>query len=161
MSYKAKGGPFIPTLGNYSTYAELPAATGYVAGTTAYAEDTGIVYSDGTTWHSVVFEIPYSAGNTGTTPAPDCSLSLTQQWTQNGSVTWAAPVNTTAVLIGAILTLLVTKDANGTARTTAWNAIYRNAPTIASTSTSGAKATFMYMWDGTSWQFIGGSTAFA
>jgi len=161
MTYNPKGGPWVAMLGTYTTFAELPAATGYTPGTMAFAQDCGPVYSDGSNWHPAYSNLVYSAGNTGTTPAPDCSKGFTQSWTQNGSVTWGAPTNTTGLNIGDMLTLAVQKDANGTARTTAWNAIYRNAPTIASTSTSGAKATFVYMWDGTSWQYIGGSTAFA
>ena len=154
-------GPWLAFIGQYSTFAELTAATGYPPGVVAYAEDTGLCYGDGTNWHHTESRQLYAAGNTSTAPVPDCSLSLTQAWTQNGSVTWGVPTNTTLCNVGDILSLLVTKDATGTARTTAWNAIYRNAPSIASTSTSGAKASFMYLWDGVSWQYIGGSTAFA
>lgn len=101
----------------------------------------------------------YAAGNTSTAPVPDLANGSAQAWTQNGSVTWGVPLN--PGYVGQVLTLFVTKDATGTARTTAWNAIYRDAPTIASTSTSGTKATFRFIWDGVSWQYLGGSTAFA
>ena len=161
MTYKATGGPFVAYLGIYTTFAEIPAATGYQPGTMAYAQDCGTVYSDGSAWHPSHSSAVYAAGNTSTTPAPDCSKGLTQSWTQNASVTWGAPTNTTGLNVGDVLTLAVTKDANGTARTTAWNATYRDAPTIASTSTSGAKGTWNFMWDGTNWQYVGGSTAFA
>lgn len=160
MTRKASG-PWLAFIGQYTTFAEMPAATGYPPGVAAYAEDSGLCYGDGTSWHPTHSAQVYAAGNTGATPAPDCSKGLTQSFTVSASVTWGVPTNTTALNAGDILTLLVTKDATGTARTTAWNATYRDAPTIASTSTSGAKGTWNFMFDGTNWQYVGGSTAFA
>jgi hypothetical protein len=97
----------------------------------------------------------YPAGNTGATPAPALGNGEVQSWTLSASTTWGAP--TGPVQVGQRLTLLVTSSG---AFTTAWNATYRNAPAVA-VAANGQKATFNFMWDGSNWQYIGGSTAFA
>jgi hypothetical protein len=102
---------------------------------------------------------PFYLGNTGATPAPNLYFGTVQRWTQNSSVTWAAPANPAGY--GTILTLLVQHDATAGNYTTAWNAAFRNAPAIAASAAANSKATFQFMYDGTNWQFIGGSTAFA
>jgi hypothetical protein len=106
-----------------------------------------------------VDDVVFVAGNTGATPAPDCTKGPTQFWTMNASVTWGAP--TGPWRIGQQLVLQVQHDGTGSSFTTAWNAAYRNAPTIAAAAGASTKATFMYIYNGTAWQYIGGSTAFA
>jgi hypothetical protein len=68
----------------------------------------------------------------------------------NANSTWGALINPT--YLGQQLTLLVT--ASG-AFTTAWNAIYRNAPSWG-TAVNAKKATARFVWDGVSRQFVGG-----
>lgn len=99
----------------------------------------------------------YIAGNTGAAPAPALTNGPVQQWTMNNNVTWGAP--TAPWKLGQLLTILAVQDATGS-RTTAWNATYRNAPSWAA-GAANTKATAMFIYDGTNWQFIGGSTAFA
>ena len=107
------------------------------------------------TWAPASAEVPiYAAGNTGATPAPDFSNGPEQSWTLSANTTWGVPTNG---ILGQTLTLLVTS--NG-AWTTAWNATYRNAPAWA-VAANNQKATANFMYDGTNWQFTGGSLAFA
>lgn len=104
---------------------------------------------------------PVANGNSGATPAPNVANGLNQQYTQNSNVTWGAPTGTASINVGAKLVLLVQHDGTGGSYTTAFNAIYRNAPAIAASAAANSKATFEFIWDGTSWQYVGGSTAFA
>src|SRR6266404_2104803 len=124
------------------------AATSTLTGTTIY--DGQLV---GSQQQGIYF--PNQAGNTGAAPVPTFALGAVQAWTLSANTTWGVP--TGAWIAGNRLTLLVT--ANGV-WTTAWNAVYRNAPAIAA-SANAQKATFEFMYDGTNWQFIGGSAAFA
>jgi len=105
------------------------------------------------------YGLPTAIGNTGAAPAPNMALGSELTYTQNSNVTWGAPTN--AQQKGQPLTLFVTHDGTGGNYTTAWNATYRNAPTIAASAVASSKATFRFVYDGTNWQYIGGSTAFA
>ncbi len=98
---------------------------------------------------------PSQLGNTGAAPVPTFTNGALQAWTLSASTTWGAP--TGAWVAGNRLTLLVTSTG---AFTTAWNAVYRNAPAWA-VAANAQKATAEFMYDGANWQFIGGSTAFA
>lgn len=97
----------------------------------------------------------FSAGNTSTAPVPNCQNGLRQQWTHSANCTFGVPTNPPTV--GSMLSILLTSSGSFTL---AWNATYRNAPGGLS-STNGQKATFVFMYDGTNWQYVGGSTAFA
>ena len=148
-----------PATGGLYTVATLPAATLYPPGTAVETSDQGFMVSNGQVWSAQGAVAPVSAGNTSTAPVPNLSNGASQSWTQNGSVTWGVPTN--PAYVGQILTLFVTKDATATSYTTAFNAIYRDAPTIGANTTASSKALFRFEWDGTSWQYIGGSSAFA
>lgn len=63
--------------------------------------------------------------------------------------------------IGQPLVLQVQHDGTGGSYTTAFNATYRNAPTIAAAAGASTRATFMFIYDGANWQYVGGSTVFA
>jgi hypothetical protein len=98
----------------------------------------------------------YTAGNTGAAPVPDLKNALNQSWSLNANTTWGTPLN--PGFIGQQLCLFVSSLGSFT---TAWNSIYRNAPAWPASGSSGKKATAIFRWDGTSWQFTGGSSAFA
>ena len=149
-----------PDTGGLWTVATLPSAALYPPGTSFMTSDQGLMVSNGESWVGTAGnDAPYAAGNTSTAPVPNLANGSNQAWTQNGSVTWGAPTN--PGYVGQTLTLFITKDATATSYTTAFNAIYRNAPTIGANTTASSKATFEFVWDGVSWQYIGGSTAFA
>lgn len=148
-----------PDTGGLYTFSTLPAATSFPPGTPVLTSDAGLQISNGSTWQVPEETAPYVAGNTSTAPVPNLANGSNQAWTQNGSVTWGAPTN--PAYVGQPLTLLITKDATATSYTTGWNAVYRNAPTIGANTTASSKATFLFLYDGTNWQYIGGSTAFA
>lgn len=148
-------------IGTYNSTGPTLARTTILA-----SSNSGAVVTLGTAPHDVFLvdaaianDAIYVAGNTSTTPTPNCANGPTQFWTQNGSVTWGAPTNPWR--IGQYLTLQVQHDGTGNSYTTAFNATYRNAPTIAAAAGASTKATWMFIYDGTSWQYIGGSTAFA
>lgn len=111
--------------------------------------------NSGTHAFTSTISFAFQAGNTGATPAPNCANGALQAWTQSANMTVGAP--TLPPAIGGTLTLLFTSSG---AFTTAWNAIFRNAPAWA-VSANGQKATAVFQYDGTNWQFIGGSSAFA
>jgi hypothetical protein len=99
------------------------------------------------------------AALSGAAPVPDCADAETQVFTMNANITVGAPINAPA--IGSKLVLIFVQDATGT-RTLAWNAIYRNAPALAGgAATAGQRALTEWCWDGASWEFTGGATAFA
>jgi len=148
-----------PDTGGLYTLATLPPAANFPPSTTILTSDQGLQVSNGTVWEALNDVAPYSAGNTSTAPVPNLANGSNQSWTQNGSVTWGAPTN--PAYVGQPLTLLITKDATATSYTTAFNATYRNAPTIGANTTASSKATFLFIYDGTNWQYIGGSSAFA
>lgn len=148
-------------IGTYNSTGPTLARTTILA-----SSNSGSVVTLGTAPHdiflvdaAVVNDTIFVAGNTGATPAPNCTKGPTQFWTQNASATWGAP--TGAWMIGQRLILMVQHDGTSNLFTTAWDAAYRNAPTIAANAVASTKATFMYVYDGTNWQYIGGSTAFA
>ena len=146
-------------IGTYTAAGTTLARTTVIASSNAGA---AVTFSAGTKdvfipGAPAVFDAAYVAGNTGTTPAPNCVNGQTQIWTMNNNVTWGAPTNPWRV--GQVLTIAAVQDATGS-RTTAWNATYRNAPAWAS-GAANTKATATFVYDGTNWQYIGGSTAFA
>ena len=98
-------------------------------------------------------------GNTGAASAPNCQNNLVTSWTQNANTVWGVPTN--PPIAGTELIFLVTKDATANVYTVGWNAVYRNAPTFSTIAGASCKATYVFKYDGTNWQFIGGSTAFA
>jgi hypothetical protein len=80
-------------------------------------------------------------------------------FTLTAAATVGAPLS--AAPIGFKLFLEFVQDATA-GRAVTWNAIYRNAPAIGGGSaTAGQRASTEWRWDGVSWQFVGGSTAFA
>jgi hypothetical protein len=127
-------------------------ATAIVAGDVATWDDMGVVAVLDPAEDT---NASFSAGNTGAAPAPNCQNGLLQSWTLSANTTWGVPTN--APRIGEMLTLLITSSG---AFTTAWNAVYRNAPAWAVAANT-QKATAVFCYDGTNWQFVGGSTAFA
>lgn len=146
-------------IGTYTAAGTTLARTTILA-----SSNSGSVVTLGTAPHDVfmvdaaiINDAIFVAGNTGTTPAPDCTKGPTQFWTQNGNVTWGAP--TTPWKIGQRLLIQVQMDGTG-GYTTAWNATYRNAPVWAA-GAANLRATALFVYDGAGWQFIGGSTAFA
>lgn len=148
-------------IGTYNSTGPTLARTTILA-----SSNSGSVVTLGTAPHdvflidsAVINDTIFVAGNTGTTPAPDCTKGPTQFWTQNGNVTWGAPTNPWR--IGQPLVLQVQHDGTGGSYTTAFNATYRNAPTIAAAAGASTRATFMFIYDGANWQYVGGSTAFA
>ena len=105
---------------------------------------------------------PNTKGNTGATPVPTLGTGSIQKWTQNSNVTWGIPTFPITVPEGQQLTLIVTKDATANSYTVAWTAPqYRNAPTFSTGTTASVRATYMFIFDGNDWQYIGGSSAFA
>ena len=102
-----------------------------------------------------------AAGNQGAAPAIDPTLDEVVTAVLTANATVAAPAASTpgAVNIGSRFYLVVIQDATGT-RTLAWNAAWRNAPAMTA-GTANQRASFEFRWDGVSWQFVGGSTAFA
>src|SRR5215831_14038545 len=100
----------------------------------------------------------HSLGNSGSVPQPDCAIGEVQQWIVNANAVVAAPLNTSGVAIGSHLYMLFQQNATG-GFTLGWNAIWRNAPTLAA-GAANTRASFEFRWDGTSMQFVGGSTAF-
>ena len=148
-----------PDTGGLYTVATLPAAGSFPAGTPILTSDQGFMVTNGTAWETPADVAPYAAGNTSTAPVPDLSKGASQAWTQNGSVTWGAPIN--PAYTGQYLTLFVTKDGTATSFTTAFNVAFRDAPTIGANTTASSKATWVFLFDGTNWQYVGGSTVFA
>lgn len=91
MAYTLRTGPFVQTVGNFDTLAELNSghpATQYNPGTHAFTVDNGAVYSDGTTWRS------YSMGT-----ASGASRVLAQQ-----GVPLVAPSTGSAVSSAGVVT---------------------------------------------------------
>jgi hypothetical protein len=130
------------------------------------ATATAIVSGDVATWDYLApvavlvadndTDALFQAGSTGTTPTPNCQNGLTQVWTMNNNISVGVPTNPPQ--IGQTLTLVFVQDATG-GRTIVWNAAYRNAPPW-SAGLAGQRATADFKYDGISWQFVGGSTAF-
>jgi len=91
---------------------------------------------------------------------PNIAFGSTQFYTLNANATINAPVNAPAV--GARFSLRLAQDATGT-RTVTWNAAYRNAPAwTAGTAAQTAYAEFECVDHvANTWQYVGGSTAFA
>ena len=103
--------------------------------------------------------LPFSAGNSGATFAPDCANAETQTVTLTAACTIGAPLNPPA--IGSKLSLVFVQDTTG-GRAVTWNAAYRNAPAVGGGSaTAGQRALAEFKWDGASWQCTGGASAFA
>lgn len=100
---------------------------------------------------------PRNWGASGAAPQPDAGVIETQVWTLTANATVAAPLNPRAV--GDQLFLVFVQDATG-GRSISWNGIYRNAPTP-SVGIAGQRLSAEFRWDSQSWQFTGGSTAFA
>jgi hypothetical protein len=99
---------------------------------------------------------PYNGG-TLSTITPNCAQSMEQIYTVSGNATINAPIN--APNIGARLTITIIKS-TASAVTLTWNGAYRNMPTW-STGSANTRATADLRYDGSGWQFIGGSTGFA
>ena len=148
-----------PDAGGLWTVATLPAATLFAPGTPVETSDQGFLISNGQVWGPPNDVAPVAAGNTSTAPVPNLANGSNQSWTQNGSVTWGVPTN--PAFVGQVLALFVKHDATTGSYTTAFNATYRDAPTIAANAVASTKATFVFVYDGTNWQYIGGSTVFA
>jgi parallel beta-helix repeat protein len=113
--------------------------------------NTTPVANHGNTWNQVL-----QAGYTYGAAVPNCSQGMVQAWTCNANCTFFTP--TFAPLPGNTLTLIVTQDSIG-GHGVAWNAAYRNPPVWASGAPN-SRATAVFVYDGTVWQFVGGSPAF-
>jgi hypothetical protein len=100
-----------------------------------------------------------SLGNVGAAPAVDPTQGETHTLVLTANATIAAPVSAAGLNLGDPLYIIAIQDATG-GRTLAWNAAWRNAPTL-SAGTSNQRASFEFRWDGVNWQYVGGSTAFA
>lgn len=96
--------------------------------------------------------VPYAAGNTDTTPTPNCANGLLQTWTQTANATWGAATNGT---VGQTLILVVTMGGSGSYTNSF--AAYKYGPTV----TTGAAGTTLFVsftWDGAHWCYFGPST---
>ena len=100
-------------------------------------------------------EAPFTVAASGAAPVLDLNNGRVQKVTVSASATFGVPLHPS--YIGETLTVVLI---SGGTYTVAFNAIFRDAPSTY-TSTVGQKATVRFVWDGTSWQFIGGSSAFA
>jgi hypothetical protein len=97
-------------------------------------------------------------GTLVTSITPNCAQSGEQQYTISATTcTINAPVNPPNV--GARLSITLIKG-TASAITLTWVSAYRNMPTW-SAGASGTRATAEFRYDGVSWQYVGGSTAFA
>lgn len=87
---------------------------------------------------------------------PDATIVETQTFVMTANLTVGAPVGPRAV--GDKL-YLVFVDSNG-GHTIAWDSVYRNCQRPAA-GAANTRLSCELRWDGQSWQFAGGSTAFA
>lgn len=102
-----------------------------------------------------------SKGTQGATITPDANDREAIVYTMGAATTVAAPANSSSQPIGTKLYLVLVQDATA-GRTLTWNATYRNAPSgLGGSATNGQRASFEFRYDGASWQYTGGSTAFA
>lgn len=99
---------------------------------------------------------PRLVGNVGAAAVPDAGKAETWVFTMTQNVTVGAPLGPRA--IGDKLYLVLVDDGGG--HTVAWHSVFRNAPTPAA-GTAGQRLSAEFRWDGVSWQFTGGSSAFA
>lgn len=101
---------------------------------------------------------PVVVAASGASPTPDATQEETQVFTTSaGTVTFQPPKGPRAV--GDKLYLVIIA---GGSHTIAWSSAaggYRNCPGIS--GTIGQRCSVELRWDGVSWQFTGGSTAFA
>lgn len=106
-------------------------------------------------------EIPFVAAYEQSAIVPNCSLGVTQVYTINNNATIAAPLNPSP--IGSRLKFKIIQNATGGYTATFNSAYYRNAPSWGTgTSNKTAYAEFECIDPITnSWQYVGGSTAFA
>ena len=100
---------------------------------------------------------PRLVGNVGSTCIPDASVTETQVFTMTLNLVVGAPVGPRAV--GDRLYLVFVEGGSG-GKTIGWNVIFRDCPTPAA-GVVGTRLSVEVRWDGASWQFTGGSTAFA
>lgn len=77
-----------------------------------------------------------------------------------GNVTMGQPYGLYNIPIGSVMYIVLTQDATGS-RTVAWAACYRDTPNWAAGGAAGTVASGEFRWDGNSWQYVGGSSAFA
>jgi hypothetical protein len=105
-------------------------------------------------------QIPFNAPYEQSAIAPNCSLGVTQIYTINNNATISAPLNPPT--IGGRLRLKIVQNATGGYSVT-FNSAYRNAPSLG-TGTARQTAYVEFECIDTitnTWQYIGGSTAFA
>lgn len=77
-----------------------------------------------------------------------------------GNVTLGQPRIRQSPPIGTQMYLVLQQDGTGS-RTVTWAACYRNAPDWSAGGAAGTIASGEFRWDGQSWQYVGGSSAFA
>jgi hypothetical protein len=105
-------------------------------------------------------EIPFASPFDQTSITPNCALGVTQIYTINGNATINAPINASS--IGTRLRLKIIQNTTGS-YTATFNSLYRNAPswgTGLANKTAYAEFECLDVITNT-WQYIGGSTAFA
>jgi hypothetical protein len=105
-------------------------------------------------------EIPFASPFDQTSITPNCALGVTQIYTINGNATINAPINASS--IGTRLRLKIIQNTTG-GYTATFNSLYRNAPSWGTgLANKTAYAEFECLDVSTNtWQYIGGSTAFA
>jgi len=105
-------------------------------------------------------EIPFTAPYEQSAIIPNCSLGVTQIYTINNNATIAAPLN--PYTIGSKLRFKIIQNATGGYSVT-FNFAYRNAPSLGTgTARQTAYVEFECIDNITNtWQYVGGSTAFA
>lgn len=95
--------------------------------------------------------------NAGAILNMDLSQGLVQQWVLNANCFVGEPLYPPPV--GGRIILLLTQDGTGS-RSVTWGICFRDAPAW-SASAAGTRASAEFLWDGFSYQYMGGSTAFA
>ena len=104
---------------------------------------------------------PKSVAAAGAAPIVYAGLAETYVLTLTAATTVGVPAQSTTCPPGTTLCLIFVQDATA-GRTLAFNAIFRNAPSISGgAATAGQRCSTEWRWDGVSWQYTGGSTAFA
>lgn len=100
----------------------------------------------------------YAISNPNSIYNPDLKKHLCHRVTLTNNVTVGQPLN--PVPAGNLIVLQLVQDATGS-RTVAWAGCYRDAPNWAAGGAALSTALAMFMFDGQSYQYIGGSSAFA
>ncbi len=92
--------------------------------------------------------------------SPYLAVGLVVNAVLTGNVTIAQPYGINNLPVGSLMYLVLTQDGTGS-RTVAWASCYRDAPNWSSGGAAGTVASGEFRWDGNSWQYVGGSSAFA